>query len=432
MDNSFLITTPSNSVLLNSTLQGHAVFTVTNISGRINRGRVRAVAKNTVASGWITLEGENERDFAIAGTQQFSVAIAVPPTAPPGSYMFDLEVVGVENPDEDLAQGPTVTFEVPIQPKRKFPWWIVIAAGVVLLVIIGILIAVLSPKPLAIPDVSGITQAAAERQLVAAGFKVQGVTFQPSSAIPNNLVLGTDPAAGTKVDPGSALTLIVSSGPQATATPTITPTAVFTNTPIPTVTPTVTPPIAPPPTGLLAHYPLINNPNDITNQMAPITLVNAPFNPGGVFCNGVYENSGNPNFCKILTPQLTGFNFNSFSISVRFRPAEKKYMPVFVGGNSFRWIGFLLLENGHVALLYNNNNTVDCGLSYTPGTFYGAMVTYDGSTAKLYLDNIQACSKSFTLVNGGDANVGSTNYSNASTFFGTFGDLRIYRTVITP
>lgn len=427
MATSFSITTPSNSVLLNSNLQGHAVFTVTNISGRINRGRARVVPKNTAAAAWLKLEDAAERDFVIASTQQFSVAITVPPNSPAGSYLFDLQMIGVENPDEDLAQSPTVTFEVPASaPKPKFPWWILIAAAVVLLVIVGILIAVLRPQPLAVPDVSGITQAAAERQLEAAGLRVQGVTFQASAAVPNTLVIGSDPAAGAQVEPGSAVSLIISTGPQPTPTP------------IPTLTPTAAPTatlglsITLSPVTLIAHYPLQTNANDVTNQTGPMTLVNAPFTAGGVSCNGVYEGSGAPNFCKITTPQLTEFNFNAFSISARFKPADTREMPVFVGGRNFRWIGFLLLENGHVGLLHNNSSKIDCGQSYTPGTTYQATITYNGTTARLYLNNTLACSQNIALNHDNDANISTTNYSNGRTFFGTIGDLRVYRSVITP
>jgi len=454
MANSFSISTPSNSVLLGSSLQGRAVFTVSNISGRINRGRARIVPQNTVAAPWLTLEGDAERDFPIASTHQFSVNVAVPPKSPPGSYVFQLEMVGVENPDEDLTQGPGVTFEMPVAAPTQFPWWILIAAGVLLLVIIGVLIAVLSPKTVTVPDIAGATQTAAERQLEKEGFKLGGVTTMPSGMIPKDLVLGTDPPAGSKVDPGTGIILILSSGPVATATPTATSTPQITNTWTPsstaiftptftasathTFTPSVTPsatrtrtPTASPtPPAVIAHYPLLSNANEATNLTPPMTLTNAPFVAGGVKCNGIYE--GNPGFCKITTPQLTGFNFNQFSIAARFNAAEKRTMPVFIGGRSYRWIGFYLLANGHVALKYNNSNTLDCGLTYAPGTWYVATVTYNGTTAKLYLNNTLACTKSFSISQGGDSDIGVTDFSTGVVYKGNFSDLWIYRTVITP
>src|ERR671932_286499 len=112
MPSSFAITTATNSLPLDPNRRSQASFTVSNIGGRAVRGRARIVPQNAAAAPWLTLAGDAERDFAIASTQQFAVQIAVPPTAPAGNYPFRLDMVGVENPDEDLTQGPTVTFVV--------------------------------------------------------------------------------------------------------------------------------------------------------------------------------------------------------------------------------------------------------------------------------------------------------------------------------
>jgi hypothetical protein len=90
--------------------------------------------------------GEAERDFAVAGTQQYTVQVAVPPEAAPGTYTFRFDEVGTANPDEELTRGPEVAFAVPAPPpppppRKPFPIWIPIVAGVViLLVIIGVIV----------------------------------------------------------------------------------------------------------------------------------------------------------------------------------------------------------------------------------------------------------------------------------------------------
>src|SRR5688500_12186975 len=112
MANSFAITAATNTAVLGAQRRGEASFTVTNVSGRAVRGRARAVASSAVAQDWLSLAGDAERDFALAGTQQFTVQIAVPPAAPPGPYTVRLDVANVADPDEDFAQGPTVAFEV--------------------------------------------------------------------------------------------------------------------------------------------------------------------------------------------------------------------------------------------------------------------------------------------------------------------------------
>lgn len=146
MSSPFAITAATNGVRLDANRRGEAAFTVFNASGRPIRARARLVPDDPVATAWLTLEGESERDLAIAGTEQYAVQIAVPRDAPAGSYPFRLDAVGVENPDEDYTAGPTVTFEVPEPESSKspFPWWIllIVAGGLIacLLVLCGLML----------------------------------------------------------------------------------------------------------------------------------------------------------------------------------------------------------------------------------------------------------------------------------------------------
>jgi len=129
MPSPFSVTAASNSVSLDAQRRGQAPFTVFNASGRPIRGRARLAAESPQASGWLSLAGAAERDFPIAGAEQYTVHIAAPRDAEPGSYAFRLDVVGVENPDELFTQGPSVTFELSgATPKKGFPWWIAPAA----------------------------------------------------------------------------------------------------------------------------------------------------------------------------------------------------------------------------------------------------------------------------------------------------------------
>lgn len=137
MASPFAITAASNTVLLDNKRQAQTTFTVSNLSGRALRARARLVAQDSAAASWLSLVGDAERDLPIAGTQQYVVQIAVPPTGPAGSYPFRLDVVGVENPDEMFAQGASVTFSVPEpEAKKPFPIWIPIAAVVAVLVLV--------------------------------------------------------------------------------------------------------------------------------------------------------------------------------------------------------------------------------------------------------------------------------------------------------
>lgn len=151
MASPFSITTATNTVILNDKRQGQATFTVTNLMGRLLRGRAQLVSQDPAAAKWLSIAGAAERDFAIAGTEQYAVEIAVPATAAAGSYSFHLDMVGVENPDELFTKGPTVAFAVPVTPppRKPFPWWIVVAgAAVVLLLVVGIIVFMITrPAP---------------------------------------------------------------------------------------------------------------------------------------------------------------------------------------------------------------------------------------------------------------------------------------------
>lgn len=86
---------------------------------------------------WFSIDGDVERQFAAGGTQQYTVQVKVPQTAPAGRYTFRLKMVGVPNPDELFGDGPAVSFEIPklVQRATPIPWlWIAIAAVVLVLV----------------------------------------------------------------------------------------------------------------------------------------------------------------------------------------------------------------------------------------------------------------------------------------------------------
>jgi hypothetical protein len=132
----FSITAAATSLRTDAQGRAESAFTVSNSSGRPLRGRVEVKATNSAQQGWLSIAGEQERNFAAGVTHQISVKIAVPPGSPAGTCSFRLEVVSVQNPDEDFAEGPTVSFEIaaPAVKPKGFPWWIVVAAAVVVIV----------------------------------------------------------------------------------------------------------------------------------------------------------------------------------------------------------------------------------------------------------------------------------------------------------
>jgi len=231
----FDITTPTNSVRLRADLAGEAVFTVFNRSGRPLRARPRLGAISLQKAGeggqptpdlvdkaraWVQINDADERDMSIADTEEYVIPIVVPKAhgLVPGSYQcqFRLDMVGVENPDEDYAEGPTVAFEVvvsePVIPWWKRYWW-ALAAGGALLVIGVVLVIVLTGQGVEVPDVTGQTLAEANAILTGARLQVGGSTDEPSETWETGRIIRSNPEAGIKVKRDSSVALVLSSGP---------------------------------------------------------------------------------------------------------------------------------------------------------------------------------------------------------------------------
>jgi VWFA-related protein len=72
---------------------------------------------------------------------------------------------------------------------------------------------VVSTGPVAVPNVVNQTQAAATTTLTGAGLAVGAVSQASSATVPSGSVISQNPAAGTSVAAGSAVALVVSTGP---------------------------------------------------------------------------------------------------------------------------------------------------------------------------------------------------------------------------
>jgi hypothetical protein len=133
----FAITTPSTTAKLDASRKTQVAFTVTNASIQPMKGRARVVPMDVAKPEWFAIDGDAERAFASSGTQQYTVRVNVPATAPAGTYKFQLKVVGVANPDEQYGESQQVAFEVPqpVKTSKPLPWIWIVAALVALLVL---------------------------------------------------------------------------------------------------------------------------------------------------------------------------------------------------------------------------------------------------------------------------------------------------------
>jgi hypothetical protein len=129
---------------------------------------------------------------------------------------------------------------------------------------------------------------------------------------------------------------------------------------------------------------------------------------------------------------LATLDLNNFSVAYRFKAAEYRTMPVFIGGSLYRWLALYLNDQGGFQILYNNQNYVDCPASYQPGVWYDALLSYNGQWVDVYIDGQLICSAKFALKHGDDREFLLSNMSNTQTFHGVVSDLRIYNAVIAP
>ena len=83
------------------------------------------------------------------------------------------------------------------------------------------LVVSLGAATVAVPNVAGLTQAAAQTAIAGAGLTVGTVTTQNSDTVPAGDVISQNPAGGTSVAPNSAVDLVVSLGAATVAVPNV-------------------------------------------------------------------------------------------------------------------------------------------------------------------------------------------------------------------
>lgn len=147
----FAITSSSEALRLGSDGHGEASFTVTNTTARSLGTRLVVRPLGGSQAAWFTPPLETEIGLEPGKTTQHSVRLAVPPGVGSGKFTFRLDAVSIERPDEDFTEGPPISFELTATPApaaKPFPWWILVVAGVVLLLVTAVVLAlVLGRKP---------------------------------------------------------------------------------------------------------------------------------------------------------------------------------------------------------------------------------------------------------------------------------------------
>lgn len=131
----FAITADDKPVAVASGTTAEVSITVANTSGKPLRGQARLQASGNAKPEWLTLGGDAERSFAVNEAHQFVVRLAPPAGTAAGKYSFRLNTASVQNPDDEYAEGPVVSFVVADAPTPAAPpakkssclFWVILA-----------------------------------------------------------------------------------------------------------------------------------------------------------------------------------------------------------------------------------------------------------------------------------------------------------------
>lgn len=183
-----------------------------------------------------------------------------------------------------------------------------------------------------------------------------------------------------------------------------------------------------------AHYPLVNTAEDALGLQQPIDLINAPFDgDDGIYLNGIYINSGNPQASWAHTPFMEALYDSVFAVQLEFRIEEiytSVYLPVIVIGDGWRYLGlevrwdsafFLIIQNGSIELPQQIIAEVD--------RWYEVTIIYDheADEAQFFLDGVLIEVVSIAIERSEfDGNISNTNFGTGRAFKGNWKNLRIF------
>jgi serine/threonine protein kinase/beta-lactam-binding protein with PASTA domain len=143
----------------------------------------------------------------VPATDMTAIAAAPPPPPPPPRVI------------EPLPAAVPPPAQPPEEEEGSRWWWWLLAGLAVAALIVGGLLLLNNSKQVAVPDVVGASQAAAEKALRDKGFSTDS-TFETSPK-PQGQVIGQDPSGGTQAKKGSTVHLTVSGGPGQAAVPSV-------------------------------------------------------------------------------------------------------------------------------------------------------------------------------------------------------------------
>ncbi len=183
---------------------------------------------------------------------------------------------------------------------------------------------------------------------------------------------------------------------------------------------------------LAADYPFATNADEQTGNYQPATTHNATYSGNAVYSNGIYQGSGNTNYCLIKTDDIQELLGDKFIIKLDVK-IEENNKPIFVIGDSYRWLTVDIFNNELRVLTYetgNNYGQYNSGFTAQLNTWYSLAVVYEATTRKLefYVNNVKMIDTTIPteLDRHNETALMNTHYGSGKTFKGYWKNLKIY------
>lgn len=232
MAKAFDVSLATTSLSLDDGRTGTATVTATNVTGRAVRARFKVQPQAPAQATWFTVppaEGATataagadvERDMALGATEVYTVQVAVPADVAAGTYVTKFLVEAEDNTDEDFEVSPALSLEVKAaEEKPGLPKWVIPVAVLGIILLAGIIVGVIkmiggddeevvAPPTTSVPTLVGLNVNEAVNALSAAGLGTNIDIVVVTTSAQHEQVLSQDPAPGTQVPGGTAVSLRV-------------------------------------------------------------------------------------------------------------------------------------------------------------------------------------------------------------------------------
>jgi len=151
---------------------------------------------------------------ALPAAAMMGAGVVAPPPVDPPPPLTGVDPSQAPVPERAVVAPPPRP-ALPRPPRKRWPWLLLGALALIGLILL--LVSVLTPPRVQVPNVVGSSISVATQRLQNDGFEV--VPVRDNSDKPRNTVIGQDPPGGTTADDGARVTITVSDGPSITDVP---------------------------------------------------------------------------------------------------------------------------------------------------------------------------------------------------------------------